>query len=285
MNRCFLLALLAILITVVSSCADHDDPKLAPIDTTQVKISADIKQSPEVSWFSLGEEMSIRVADVKMSAPKGVVLRSISLIVNNGNARYEVDEKPYSGETLEFKVPFSGLSGRLNFSLRANIIKKDCRDAEVIIADNIQAIVFSQEPKFECEGWLYVSVESRSTSGEEYVKSFEVQSNDHFSVSIPSSLLYWTPEEGVAPTIELTFGSGANVWSPNTTFNCKIVKKAIGHSTEGESTYKVTIPNIAGSLNAERLQLYVISSFFGTWENVTIDPYNVTDVFNIVETE
>lgn len=154
-----------------------------------------------------------------------------------------------------------------------------------MIADNIQKIVFSEEPKFECEGWLYVSVKSKSTSGEEYEHSFEVRSSDHFSILVPQSELYWTPTSGTASTLELSIGCGATTWSPNTTFNNTVRSSSIGHSSGDPSTIKLTIPNTPGSLTAQKLQVYIDASFYGTWEDVTIDPTNVLWVFGIGETE
>lgn len=268
---------------IVASCADHDDPQLAPIDTTQVNITATVKDLPNTRWLSVGEEMTINVSNIEMTAPKGVVLRTVSLVANNGLSTYLIDDKPFSGQPLEFKVPLVGKQGRLNFSLRGNLIKKDSRDAEIIIADNIQKIVFSEIPEFECDGRLSVSVRGTSTTGEEYSRSFEVTSADRFTIAVPQSELYWQPTSGTASTIEVTLSSGATSWSPNTTFDNKITKMAIGHSTAGESTVKMTIPNTPGSLNAEKLQIYVVTSYYGTWENVTIEPYNLTNVFDIVE--
>lgn len=270
---------------LLSSCADHDDPKLAPIDTSQIKISANVSDVPTSSWLAETEEMTINVSNVEMTAPKGVVLKSISLIANNGKTRYLVDDKPYSGEQLEFKIPLNGLQGRINLSIRGNLIKKDSRDAEIMIKDNIQRIVFTSIPQFECEGWLYVSVCSKSTSGEEYNHSFEVKSTDHFTIPISKSELYWTPTSGTASNIEVTLEAGANSWSPNTTFNNKITNIAIGHSSDNPQTLKMTIPNVPGSLNSERLQLYVKTSYYGTWEDITIDPYNLSNVFDIIEKE
>lgn len=278
-----------VIITLISllaaSCSDHDDPKLAPIDTTKVKISAKVSETPAGSWMNVTEEMTIRVSDIEMSAPKGVVLRSISLSATSGNVRYNIDDKPYSGEPLEFKMPLTNMRGRLNFTLKGNLIQKNSRDAEIIIADNIQKIVFSEQPKFECEGWLYVSVKSKSTTGEEYNQTFEVRSNENLDIPIPADKLYWTPSSGTASELELSLGSGGTAWSSNTTFDCKITKSAIGHSSGDESTLKLTIPNKPGSLNAQKLQLYIIASYFGAWENVTIEPYNLTNVFSIIETE
>lgn len=285
--KIFILTLPAIISAVFQSCADHDDPELAPIDTTQVEVSARVTDSPDSRWLNVTEEMTVNVSDVKMKAPDGVVLKSISLVANNGSSRYVIDEKPFSGNPMEFKVPLRSMQGRVYFSLRGNLIKKDSRDAEVIITDNIQKIVFSETPEFECQGWLYVSVKSKSTSGEEYSHSFEVKSADadYFAIAVPQSELYWTPTSGTASTLEISLGSGATAWSPNTTFDCKITDTAIGNSSGDPSTLKITIPNSPGSLNSQKLQLYVRTSYFGTWEDVTIEPYNLTTVYTIIETE
>ncbi len=283
MNRILLFAFGVFCCMFAQSCSDHDDPQLAPIDTTQVKIKADVSQSPKVSWMTNSEELTIRVSDIEMTAPKGVVLRSISLLANTSLGRQTIDDKPYSGEPLEFKIPLVNLHGRVNFSLRGNLIKQNSRDAEIIIADNIQEIVFSEEPKLECEGWLKGTVRSTSTSGEEYEHSFEVKSDAQLDIKIPQSDLYWTPKEGTASTIEVTLESSASAWSSNTTFECGVTKTAIGYSSAAPATYTATLPNKPGALNAEKLQFYVHSTYFGTWENVTIDPYNLTTVYFIVE--
>ncbi|MDE6311805.1 MAG: hypothetical protein K2L96_08335 [Muribaculaceae bacterium] len=277
----FLIAILCALI--LHSCADHDDPQLAPIDTSQIKISATVKDFPNASWLAESEQITISVSNIEMTAPKGVVLRSISLIAQSASGKYLIDDKPYSGEPLEFKIPLNGMKGRINFSLRGNLIKQNSRDAEVIIKDNIQTIVFSENPKFECEAWLYFSVKSKSTSGEEYSKTFEVKSTDHFTIHVPGSELYWEPASGTASTLELTIGSGATAWSPNTSFDCTIPFTAIGHSSGDPSTLKLTIPNTPGSLKDQQLQLYVQTVYYGTWENVTIDEFKLLNVFSIVE--
>ena len=286
MNRFIVFSLLAAACSALVSCADHDDPQLAPIDTSRVKISASVRTTPAyTSWMNVSEELTINVSDIEMTAPKDVVLRSISLIANNGLGFGEIDNKPYSGEAMEFKVPLNALHGRVNFSLRGNLIKKNSRDAEVIIADNIQKIVFSETPEFECEGWLYVSVSSTSTSGEEYSRSFEVRSTENLTILIPDSELYWTPAAGTASTIDLTLSGGSTTWSPNTTFENTVTNIAVGTSSSDNQTLKLTLPNIPGSLNSQKLQLYVRTSYFGTWENVSIAPYNLTTVFSIAETE
>ncbi len=267
------------------SCADHDDPQLAPIDTTQVRISATVKDAPNSSWLNVTEELIISVENVEMTAPKGVVLRSISLFANNGMSRYELDEKPFSGEPLVFRVPLTGIRGRVNFSLRGNLIKKDSRDAEIIIDDNIQQIVFSQSPEFECQGQLQFMVKSKSTSGEEYSHSFKAVSSDHFTIPVSRSELYWTPTSGSASTLEVSISSGALAWSPNTTFECAINRTAIGQSSGDGATVKFSIPNTPGALDELKLKLYVLTSYFGTWEDVTINPYNLINVFDIVERE
>ena len=283
MKKITALAYVTSICSILSSCADHDDPKLSPIDTSQIEISATVKDHPNTPWLNTSEEMTVDVNNVVMSAPKGVVLKSISLVANNGTSRYEVDEKPYSGEPLEFKVPLTGLRGRLNFSLRGNLIKKDSRDAEIIIADNIQKIIFSEAPKFECTAKLFVTVKSTSTTGEEYSNSFEACSADNLTIPVPQTELYWQPTSGTASTLEVSLGSSALAWSPNTTFDSSISKISIGHSSGETATLKITIPNTPGSLNSEKLQMYVIPSFYGTWENITIEPYSIIYPFSIIE--
>ena len=283
MKKITALAYVTSICSILSSCADHDDPKLSPIDTSQIEISATVKDHPNTPWLNTSEEMTVDVNNVVMSAPKGVVLKSISLVANNGTSRYEVDEKPYSGEPLEFKVPLTGLRGRLNFSLRGNLIKKDSRDAEIIIADNIQKIIFSEAPEFECTAKLFVTVKSTSTTGEEYSNSFEACSADNLTIPVPQTELYWQPTSGTASTLEVSLGSSALAWSPNTTFDSSISKISIGHSSGETATLKITIPNTPGSLNSEKLQMYVIPSFYGTWENITIEPYSIIYPFSIIE--
>lgn len=283
MNKPLLIVLLAVMGVVMPSCLDHDNPKLDPIDAAQVKVTATVKDVPNSKWLNVTEELTINVSDIEMTAPKGVVLRSVSLVANDGSYMRTLDDKPFSGEPMEFKVPLTGVHGRVNFSLRSNLIKKNCRDAEVIIADNIQKIVFSQTPEFQCDAKLKFSVKSKSTTGEEHSSEFDVVSVDHFTIAVPQSELCWTPVSGTASTLEVTIGSSATAWSPNTTFDCKITKMAIGKSSGAEPNIKISIPNKPGALNAQALQLYVVASYFGTWENVTIEPYNLTNVFSIVE--
>lgn len=283
MKKLFNLFIGGVITGSVVSCVDHDDPHLAPIDTTQVRITASVTEHPTDAWMDVTEEMTVGVSDIELSAPKGVMLKSVSLIASGGSSSYVVGEKPYSGEPMEFKVPLKELKGRINFSLRGNLVKKDSRDAEVIIADNIQKIVFSETPKFECEGWLYLSVKSVSTSGEEYSHSFELRSTDKGTIEVPEDELYWTPSDGTAETIEISFGSGATAWSPNTTFVSAIPKTTIGHSSGDEATLKVKIANSPGALNALKLQEYVICNYSGTWEGVTISPVNMTYCYDIIE--
>lgn len=285
MKKTIIAAVICTVYVLLTACADHDDPKLAPIDTSKVKITANVSDRPNSEWMTTTEELTISVQNLEMTAPKGVVLKSVSLVANTGLSRHLIDEKPYSGETLEFKVPLSILQGRCNFTLLGNLIKKDYRDAQIIIADNIQKIVFTEEPKFECEGWLYVSVKSKSTTGEEYEHAFEVTSSDHFTIPVPQSELYWTPSTGTASTLEISLGTGATVWSPNTSLVGDVIATSLGHSSANAPTMKLTIPNTPGSLTAKKLQTYVQTSFHGTWENVTISPTNILYVFSIAETE
>lgn len=283
MKKSLFLSISTFICLILASCADHDDPKLSPIDTSQVKITATVKDLPNSRWLNVTEEMTVSVSNVEMTAPKGVVLRSISLVAGNGVVMYTVDDKPFSGEPMEFKVPLVGKQGRFNFSVRGNLIKKDSRDAEVIIADNIQKIIFIETPEFECEGTLSITVKGTSTTGEEYSHSFEATSIDHFTIPVPQSELYLQPTSGTVATLEVTISGSAKAWSPNTTFENKITNLAIGQTSGDDSTVKIAIPNTPGALNSQKLKFYVLTSYYGTWENVTIEPYNLTTVFDIVE--
>lgn len=268
---------------ILTSCSNGDEPQLAPIDTSLVKIEANIKSTPNSQWLIPTEQLSIKLSNVEMSAPQGVILQNISLIANDGTKAEVVEDKPFSGKDLEFRVSLNNFRGRVNFSLKGTLVKKDCRDAEILIADNIERIIFSEMPELECQGRLIVTVHSQATTGEEYSNSFEVTSSDHFTIPVPQEQLYWQPATGTASTIDVTLGSGATAWSPNTTFNPEIMKTAIGNSTGDSPTAKFSIPNTPGSLNAMKLQMYVLTSYYGTWENVTIEPYSLTNIFSITE--
>ena len=279
----FSLFLIFLLSLIAFSCSEGDEPQLAPIDTSLVKIEATIKNTPTSQWLIPTEQLSIKVSDVEMTAPEGVILQSISLIANDGTKTEVIDDKPFSGKDLEFRVSLNNLRGRVNLSLKGTLVKKDCRDADILIADNIECIIFSEMPEFECQGRLIVTVHSQSTTGEEYSNFFEVTSSDHFTILVPQDQLYWHPATGTAPTIDISLGSGASAWSPNTTFTPEITKTAIGNSTGDSPTVKFTIPNTPGSLDALKLQMYVITSYYGTWEDVTIAPYSLTNIFAIKE--
>lgn len=282
-NSCYSLFLIFLFSLLVASCSDRDEPQLAPIDTSSVKIEATIKSTPTSQWLIPTEQLSIKISDVEMTAPQGIILQSITLIAHDGTKAEVVENKPFSGKPLEFRISLNNLRGRINFSLIGTLIKKDCRDAEIMIADNIERIIFSEMPEFECQGRLIVTVRSQSTTGEEYSNSFEVTSSDHFTISVPQEQLYWQPTTGTAPTIDITLGSGATAWSLNTTFKPEIIKTAIGNSTGDAPTAKFTIPNTPGSLDALKLQMYVLTSYYGTWENVTIESYSLTNIFAITE--
>lgn len=266
----------------MTACADHDDPQLAPIDTSKVKISANVVVAPTLVWLNQTEEMSICVSDVKISAPKGVVIRSISLYKDNA----PVLEKPYSGETLDFRYSLEYSRGRVNFSVIANLIQQNARDAQILIKDNIQCVVFSETPEFECEGNVRVAVKSVSTSGEEYNNTFEAKSTDHFTIPVSAKELYWTPASGTASTLEVTLTGGAKAWSTNTTLESNIsrVYWGIGEETRPHEM-KLMLPNVPGALGKERINLYVMTVESGTWENVTVSPSNMTYVFGLTETE
>ncbi len=271
--------LLLIFFVVATACADHDDPALSPIDTSNVKISAKVYAVPTSSWLSTAEEMTIRISDVEMSAPKGIVLRNINLF-NNGQ---RIISKPYSGEALEFKVPLNYMNGRINFSLIGDLIQKNHRDAEILIQDNIQRIVFNQIPKLDYKAYINVTVRSVSTTGEEFFQRFDVESEDGAIISIPKDKLYWTPISGTASTIELTLGGGADTWSSNSTLESEVTGVSWSTSTPDDPVLKTSIPNEGGSLDKLKLRMDVNARFFGTTENITIEPQNLSLSFIIRE--
>lgn len=264
---------------LITSCADHDDPELAPINTSDVKISASVNVHPTAIWLNPTEEMTISVSNVSMSAPKGVVLRSITL---EGNGQTIIN-KPFSGETLEFKVPLSYMQGRVNFSIIGNLIQKNCRDAQILIEDNIQRIVFTQTPKLECQAHINVTVKSVSTSGEEFSQWFDVESNEAGVVLIPQDKLYWTPTSGTASTIELTLGGGADTWSPNSTLESAVTRISWGSNYPNDPVLRLSISNTPGSLDKEKLGMYVLATYYGTTENITVEPQRLTTLFDIRE--
>lgn len=280
-SRISILSMVALIVALLPSCADHDDPELAPINTSDVKIQASVAALPITTWMNPTEEMTIRVSNVSMTAPKGVVLRSISLYVN-GNS---IMDKPFSGETLEFKVPLSNMQGRMNFSLIGNLIQKNCRDAQILIEDNIQRIVFTQTPKLECKANINVTVKSVSTTGEEFSQWFDVESNDAGEVLIPDDKLYWTPKSGTASTIELTLGGGATTWSSNSTLESEVTRISWSTNHSGDPVLRLSIPNVPGSLDKENLGMYVLATYFGTTENITVEPQRLTVLFPIRESK
>ncbi len=237
------IVILSLICVAAISCADHDDPELSPIDTSNVKISAKVDTDPTSSWLSPTEEMTIRVSDVSISAPKGVVLRNINLY-NNGQ---RIMGKPYSGEALEFKVPLNYMTGRINFSVIGDLIQKNHRDAEILIADNIQRLVFNQIPKLDYKAHLNVTVKSVSTTGEEFSQWFDVESDETgVIIPIPEDKLYWTPTSGTASTIELTLGGGADTWSPNSTLESEITGISWNTYKPADPVLKISIPNAPG---------------------------------------
>ncbi len=264
---------------IATSCADHDDPELTPINTTDVKINADIDVVPSAKWLNPTEEVTIRVSNVNMVAPKGIVLRSISLYESG----QKILDKPFSGENLEFRVPLTYMQGRVYFSIIGNLIQKNCRDAQILIEDNIQVIVFSQTPKLDCKAHINVSVKSVSTSGEEFSQRFDVESNEAGVVLIPQDKLYWTPTSGTASTIELTLGGGADTWSSNSTLQSEVTRISWGSKYPVEPVLNLSISNQPGSLDKEKLDMYVLATYYGTTENITIEPQRLTTLFEIRE--
>lgn len=281
--------LMAIMVCLLpTACADHDDPQLAPIDTSQMKISANVAVNPTAHWLNQTEEVSISVSDIEMTAPKGVVIRSIALYKDNG----PVMEKPYSGEPLDFKYLLQYSRGRVYFSIIANLIKQNARDAQILIKDNIQCVVFSETPQFECEANVDITVKSKSTSGEEYSKTFEVKSTDHFTIPLSAAELYWAPASGTASTLEVTLTGDAKTWSTNSTLESRISKiywdkpsAFPGHEGSSRQEITLTLPNTPGALGTKNLGLVVTTVEYGTWENVTVEPSNMTYGFVLTETD
>lgn len=267
----------------VGSCAsDHDDPEMSPIDTSLIKITANVKAAPTDDWLNPTEEMTLTVSNLEMSAPNGVVLRNVNLMVNGRLWQ----QKPFSGETLVFKLPLNQVpQGRLNLALWGDLIQKNCRDAQIIIADNIQRIIFSETPDFDCVATVDIAVKSTSTTGEEYNHTFQAKSIDHFTIAVPESELYWTPQTGTASTLELTMTASAESFSTNSTLE-SVVSRTYWSGMSGASPVtKITIDNTPGSLNAKKMTVIVDTSMFGTWENVTVNESRLTYAFSLSETK
>ncbi|MDE7136806.1 MAG: hypothetical protein K2N91_09260, partial [Muribaculaceae bacterium] len=224
---------------------------------------------------------TIRVSNVSMQAPKGIVLRSISLYENGR----QLLDKPFSGETLEFKMPLSYMKGRLNFSIVGNLIQKNYRDAQILIEDNIQRIVFTETPELQCRARLSVSVRSYSTSGEEFVQQFDVESNDAGVILIPQEKLYWAPASGNASTIDLTLDGSAEAWSSNSTLDSEVSRISWGSKYPNNTTIKLSIPNEKGALNNENLSMTVLATYFGTTENIKVEPQRLTTLFIVRESK
>lgn len=273
------IAIVSVLCVVTTSCVDHDDPELSPIDTSKIKISAIVDATPTSLWLSSSDEMTIRVSDVAMSAPKGIVLRNITLC-NNGQ---RIISKPYSGEALEFKLPLNYMNGRANFSVIGNLIQKNCRDAEILIADNIRRIIFYQIPALEYKARLNVTVKSVSSTGEEFFQRFDVESEDGVLLSIPDDKLYWSPTLGIASTIELSLAGSADTWSSNSTLESELTAISWNTYNPADPVLKISLPNEPGSLDQLKLRMDVSARFFGTTENITIDPQDLSLSFLVRE--
>lgn len=278
-NRLIITFLLFFSLLAATSCTDHDDPELSPIDTSEVKITAQVNVDPSAEWLNPTEQITVTVSDVNMSAPKGVVLRNISIMVNG----QEHQQKPFSGEPLEFKLPLTYFpKGRVNIAVWGELIKKNSRDADIIIADNIERVLFSETPEFDCEATVDITVSGKSTSGEEYNRSFQVKSADRFTIPVPASELYWTPASGTASSLNVTLTASAKAFSTNSTLESVVSRLYWGGSGE-ERTISFTLPNTAGSLDAKHLQLMVQTVRFGTWENVTVGERPLIYSFGLVE--
>lgn len=277
----YLLPIIAAVSLTLTACGDHDNPELMPIDTTKVAITADVTVSPQTAWLNPTEEITVSVRNVTMDAPAGLVLRNIILSANDR----EISSKPFDGKPLEFKVPLNQVGiGRINFAVRGELIRQGCRDAEILIADNIQRIVFSDTPAFECRGAVNITVTAQSTSGEEYARTFTVYSTDHFTIPVPQTELYWIPDNGTASTLSLKLSGGATAWSTNSTLVCTPSKIYWGGRFDDGEVTTIDISNTPGSLDKAAMTMYVNTVESGTFENVTVSPANMLYTFELRET-
>ncbi|MDE6485811.1 MAG: hypothetical protein K2L14_10520 [Duncaniella sp.] len=272
MMKNFLHAIFCLIALTVNSCADHDNPELAPIDTSKVKITADVEVTPSKAWLNPTEEITVKVSDVEMTAPKGVVLRNINLMVDGRTAI----QKPYSGETLEFKVPLNYVqTGRINIALWGDLVQQNYRDAQIIIADNIQHVVFSETPEFKCDVIVDVTVRCKLSSGETIDRSFQVKSDGGEYIMIPASELYFAGD--ASATLEVTMAAIAEVYSTNSTLKADVARLYWSGGNGSGSTIRFTMPNTPGYLNtwdmgSRQIMLIVNAEMYGTWENVTVTP-------------
>lgn len=287
MNK-FLLSFLVSAGLFFTGCdSDNDAPELPQepeisqeeIDASKIVISAKISTGIKSGnlWCNPDDEIMLKVADIDFKAPEGVILQSITLLANGDS----IANKPYSGKPLEFYVYTKNLEpGNINFSIIGNLIKKDARDAQIIIKDNISKIIFSEVPEFERENTVDVTVKSISSSGEEYNNSFQASAYG-FDLFIPSSEIYWTPKEGDAKTVQLTLTANFRVSSTNSTLNAK--PQSIYWNGESSSTINIEIPNTPGSLKKEKLSATLEYTIWGKWENVNIGNVNFIAGFAVSE--
>ncbi len=264
------------------SCLDHDNPELGAINTEAVKIDATISVTPANTWIERSQELVVRVSDLNMKAPKGVILRNIRLMVDDR----QLLTKPYSGEELEFRVPLNYITpGRLNFAVWGDLVQKDHRDASIIIADNISRILFDEIPELECEATVAVTVHGTSTNGEVYDRSFTVKSDDGHDLPVPASELYWRPSLGTASYLDVTLAASAKTSSPNSSLSSIAQRVYWGASHGTEPTIKLHIENKPGALAAEKLVLLVSGVWYGKWENISIEDAKMNFPFILKEVE
>lgn len=267
---------------LLASCLDHDNPELGAINTEAVKIDATIAVTPSNTWLDRSQELVVRVSDVKMTAPKGVILRNIRLMVDD----CQLLTKPYSGDELEYRVPLNYITpGRLNFAVWGDLVQKDHRDASIIIVDNISKILFEEMPELECEASVAVTVHGTSTAGEVYDKSFTVMSDDAHDLPVPASELYWTPSAGTASYLDVTLAASATTSSPNSSLSSVAQRVYWGAAHGTEPTIKLHIANKPGSLDAEKLVLLVSGVWYGKWENISIEDAKMNFPFTLKEVE
>lgn len=270
---------------LLAGCQDHDSPELAPIDTSKVKITSDVTATPTSMWLNPTEEIAVKVSNVNMTAPKGVVLRNINLMVDG--AMYI--QKPFAGEDLEFKLPLDKVPrGRINVAVWGELIQKNSRDAQIIIEDNIQRIIFSATPEFACDVTVDIEVKAKSTSGEEYTHTFQVVSTEESYIPVPASELYWTPQSGTAERLEITMTASAKSYSTNSTLKSDVDRVYWSQAGGGNNVLKISMPNVPGTLNSNSLSIPVLvvnTVESGTWENVTVEPARKTYGFLLTESK
>lgn len=250
------------------SCEDHDSPELSPIDTTEIGITASITLNPSHLWYTTRDEYGIKVGNIDMTAPQGTVIRTVSLLIDGQT----VMEKPWSGDMLEFQLPLSSQwKGKHKAAIWCKLIRKNARDADYIIKDNMDLTVFDEIPQFNKDVAVRFTVSGKSATGETYSQEILVPSDHHGQVEIPSSDLYPDNVSSLQVTMEIANVSVAAIHSDQlqTTINNSY------WNTSDKNTITLKIPNEAGALeNAlkeKHLFPIIDARIHGTHEGIAVD--------------